>query len=173
MKRKIVFFIPILFFTLVLLGFWYLGGLDRPAYEVVTRKSATLIGTYYEGDWEKDYERYEELQAEINEKWKSGVLSGMRAVYFLNNPDTAKVVKAYVGVMSDQKPPSDYKAFEIPKRKIVRGAVNTHPLIAPSPQEIFLQLSKFAREQGVTIEMPMLEKYSRDGGVIIEVEAKE
>lgn len=176
MKRILTFFIPLALFTALLIGFWQLGAFNEPEIVTAVRPRQIVAGRFFDGALEKNAEKYQKVQQDVQQQWKSGTLEGTRCVYFYDNPDTSQTVKALIGLItgdSTRELPEGYRYVVVPRKKVVRAVLSTSRWIAPNPQEMYVQLARYAQQQGLTLNDRIFEKHHQSGTIITEIEVEE
>ncbi len=173
MKSRIVFFISLMIFLGAMLAFYGMGAFDDPTLRMLQREPVWIAGQYFEG--KLSGEAYQQIQTKVQQDWQSGQLKGDRCVYFFNNPDTSRSVRAIVGVLcrdSLQGLPSGYAYHALPRTRVVETILYTSRWIAPNPQEIYVQMTRFAQENDAQLGEELLEIHTDNGEIITQVALK-
>jgi hypothetical protein len=134
-----------------------------------------IYGIPFEGSYKSDslstlVQKMRELQKK--EKAKSNVVI---INYIDKTKETLGIVSNFVGITSINKDSGLHKILEkriIKANKAIRITVKIKPLVMPPPEKIKKLAFDFAKSNGIKLQNLSVEKYSKEGVLIIDFPIK-
>lgn len=155
----------------VVLGIYaYLGGFRPIEVRLIEREEYTLIGNYYEGQYDNDTlgHLFFNAKALIQGEGMPGTLT------IVNYSPEAEgdTVSLFIGVLLDtprgEQVPEGLEKRTIKGGKVLRASIHAHHLVMPSRDKVDEKLKAFATESHISLRPLSLEQYLAEDSLQID-----
>ena len=171
MLKKTLLFVLLPLGLLTLVGYYWLGGFNDIAIELVETSARPVLGKMYQGKYgdlalRKIFVQARQLQ-------ESDTVSGTLVVVNLDSASAGgKQVNQLIGVALDELPrfmPDGYQLDTLAAGTYLRAHVQAHPLVMPRPETINERLVNYATEHQFTTSGLPIEFYRASDTLWVEI----
>jgi hypothetical protein len=175
MNKRILILAGLFIFGSILFGLYaYLGGFKDVA--IGTRQTAErrlLAGVPYEGSIRSS--QLDSIFERTRLLHQQGQLRGELGAMYFEVPEKMRKkgeIRAVIGVWESDSTrvlPAGFSRRVIPSTQVVQARIAAHFLVSPAPDEVQESMRAYARQNKLTLENFVMEKYLSDQSIILEI----
>lgn len=174
MKKKTAAIVALGVSIIFFIAYIVLGGFKEVEVSTVEVSGYTIAGVPYKG--KASDQELMELFNQIKQYHKEGKIPGtLAAVYNETANEDKGEVDAFIGVITKDSSavlPSKFNYRHIDTESVVRASIGSHYVVAPTPGTVKKKIINFAKENNLTLQNYMIEKYINEKSIIIEIPIK-
>ncbi len=159
-----------LLLTAILIAYHQLGGFKEPEITLVEVRQYRVLGSYYEGRLSNV--RWEDLFVTTRDLLGEGKVKGDLTIIWYNEPEEEQgFAKAFIGIRVDDTGFADpqLELREIKMNGLIRAELEAHNLVMPRPQKVIQAIRKYAREQHISLQDIVIERYPEESLIVTEI----
>lgn len=174
MNKKVTLLAIVVAISVLVIGYFYLGGLNKVTISLESVSDYNLVGIHYQGR-EKN-EAIEKAFITAREHLENGRLNGVLTLVHYNDSTLAdKQVKLFVGIKLNQGTsdlPEGYKRLTIPASNAIRATIEAHNVVMPTPENIEKSMIEKATQLNLRLQDFTIEQYLSERDLLIEIPVK-
>lgn len=169
MQRKLLWIIFGVLLIIILGVYYFLGGFNEVAIEVIEVENYEVVGHYYEGPYERD--TIASLFFDAKELLENKILSGDLSVINFENDPEQKHSKIFIGILVNQETsdfPKNLERRKVNGGKVIRASIQSHNIVMPTRDKIDEKMTAFAAANNLTLSGVTIERYVSENQLLIE-----
>lgn len=174
MNKKVTLLAIGVAILVLIVGYTYLGGLNKVEITLESVSDYNLVGIHYEGS-EKG-EDIEEAFTQAREYLLNNRLNGvLTLVHYNDSTLSEKQVKLFVGIKLNAGTsdlPKGYKRLTIPASNAIRATIEAHNVVMPTPENIEKSMIEKATQLNLRLQNFTIEQYLSERNLLIEMPVK-
>ncbi len=171
MNRKVTLVAIAVAILILIVGYFYLGGLNKVEITIENVSDYNLVGMHFQGKTKSD--TLETAFFEAREYVQSGELNGVLTLIHYNDTTLEEgIVKMFVGVKLNSGTsnfPDHYQRLTIPANRSIRATIEAHNVVMPSPETIEGQIKEKANELNLDLQEFTIEQYVSARELLIDM----
>ncbi len=174
MNKKVTLLAIVVAIIVLVIGYFYLGGLNKVDITLESVSDYNLVGIHYQGKPKGEGIKTAFFLAQ--EHLEDGRLKGVLTLVHYN--DTTLInddVKLFIGVKLNAGAsdfPEGYERLTIPASNAIRATIEAHNVVMPSPENIELLMKEKATQLNLRIQDFTIEQYFSERELTIEIPVK-
>lgn len=174
MNKKVTLLAIVVAISVLVIGYMYLGGLNKVDITLESVSDYNLVGTHYQGR-EKN-EDIENAFITAREYLENGRLKGVLTLVHYNDSTLAENrVKLFIGVKLNEGTsdlPEGYNRLTIPASNAIRATIEAHNVVMPTPENIENSMVEKAAQLNLRLQNFTIEQYLSERNLLIEIPVK-
>jgi predicted transcriptional regulator YdeE len=174
MNKKVTLLAIAVAILVLVIGYMYLGGLNKVEITLESVSDYNLVGVHYQG--RPKAEAIETAFFTAREHLDNGRLNGVLTLVHYN--DTTLVddhVKLFVGIKLNEGTsdlPEGYERLTIPASNAIRATIEAHNVVMPTPENIEISMKEKAAQLNLRLQDYTIEQYFSARELTIEIPVK-
>jgi predicted transcriptional regulator YdeE len=174
MNKKVTLLAIIVAISVLVIGYMYLGGLNKVDITLESVSDYNLVGIHYEG--KEKSEDIENAFITAREHIENGRLQGVLTLVHYNDSTIAeKRVKLFIGIKLNEGTsdlPEEYKRLTIPASNAIRATIEAHNVVMPTPENIEKSMVEKATQLNLRLQDFTIEQYLSERDLLIDIPVK-
>ena len=171
MNKKVTLLAIAVAISVLIIGYFYLGGLNKVVITLESVNDYNLVGVHYEG--KPKGEAIETAFFEAREHVDAKRLNGILTLVHYNDSTLAKnQIKLFIGVklnVGTSDLPEGYERLTIPAKNAIRATIEAHNVVMPSPESIEASIKEKAAQLNLRLLDFTIEQYISERELLIEI----
>jgi len=160
--------------SVLVIGYMYLGGLNKVEITLEPVSDYNLVGVHYQGRHKskKIEAAFVDAKEYLENKRLQGVLT---LVHYNDSTLVDDHVKLFIGIkllMGTSDLPDGYKRLTIPAFNAIRATIEAHNVVMPSPESIENSMREKAEQLNLRLQDFTIEQYISERELLIEMPIK-